>query len=747
MADSNDNSSGSLPSDLLAGVVVFFVAIPLCLGVALASGAPLFSGLLAGIIGGILVGILSGSSVSGPAAGLTAVVAGQIATLGSFEAFLLAVLVAGVIQIALGLSRLGSLSAFFPSSVIKGLLSAIGVILILKQIPHLLGHDADPEGDMSFRQPDNQNTLSELVEMFNHVHPGALLVGFVCLATLIVWQRWKPLRRSSVPAPLVVVVVGIALSELLQRAGGTWIVQKSQLVQVPVASSLAGILDFLTLPDFTHWSNPAIYSAAITIAVVASLETLLNLEAVDKLDRQQRHSSPNRELVAQGIGNVAAGLVGAIPVTSVIVRSSVNVDTGGRTRLATIFHGVLLLISVSLFPDWLNMIPLSCLAAILMVTGFKLVSPRIVRRMWHGGRYQFIPFTATVFAIVLTDLLTGVLLGLAVSTSFILHNNIRRPVRRFVEQHLGGDVLHVQLASQVSFLNRAALIRVFDSIQRGGKILLDASGSSYVDPDLLDLIRDFRDVTGPARGIEVSLAGFRSKYQLHDQIQYVDYSTRDLQAAISPDQVLKILQDGHGRFRSGQRLTRDLGRQVAATAEAQHPLAVVLSCIDSRTPAELIFDLGVGDVFSVRVAGNVLSRNVIGSIEYSCAVAGAKLILVMGHTRCGAVTAAVELCCRPDQSSMAGECAHLDQIVAGIQQSIDHARCATADRSSEVELRSFIDDVSRRNVLRVVQQLREDSRTLNRLVEHGRIMIVGAMYNVATGEIEFLQDLQGSSIS
>ena len=336
---------------------------------------------------------------------------------------------------------------------------------------------------------------------------------------------------------------------------------------------------------------------------MASLETLLNLEAVDKIDPRQRTSPPSRELLAQGIGNVVAGLVGGLPVTSVIVRSSVNINAGGRTKLAAIVHGVLLLVSVVLLPAWLNLIPLSCLAAILLVTGVKLASPALVKQMWDEGRYQFVPFAVTVVAIVLTDLLIGVLIGLAVSIGFILSSNVRRPIRRIVEKHLGGEVVRIELANQVSFLNRAALVRALDEVPRGGHVLLDAQSTDYIDPDVLDLIRDFKEQTAPARGVEVSLLGFRSKYQLQDQTQYVDYSTRELQSALTPQQVLQILKDGHERFRTGRRLTRDLGRQVNATADGQHPLAVVLSCIDSRTPAELIFDLGVGDIFSVRIAG------------------------------------------------------------------------------------------------------------------------------------------------
>ena len=742
MLQTNGPLSATLPRDLTSGLVVFLVALPLCLGVALASGAPLLSGVLAGIVGGILVGMLSGShtSVSGPAAGLTAVVAAQIVALGSFPAFLLAVVLAGLIQIGLGLARAGFLAAFFPSSVIKGLLAAIGVILILKQIPHLFGHDPDPEGDLAFQQPDHENTFSELARTIGDIHPGAAAIGLLSIVVLFVWGKWKPLKHSPVPAPLIVVLLGVGVSLWLRQLGGAWVNEPSHLVQVPVADSLAGFFGFLQLPDFSQWANPAVYTAAVTLAAVASLETLLNLEAVDKLDPQQRTSPASRELLAQGIGNVTAGLIGGLPITSVIVRSSVNINAGGKTKLAAVIHGVFLLVSVALLPVWLNLIPLSCLAAILVVTGVKLASPALVRQMWSEGRYQFAPFALTVVAIVLTDLLIGVLIGLTVSAGFILYSNMRQPIRRFVEQHLGGDVVHIELANQVSFLNRAALSKVLNEVPRGGDVLLDAQNTDYIDPDVLDLIRDFKEQTGPARGVEVSLVGFRSEYQFDDQIQYVDYSTRDLQDALTPQQVLHILKGGHERFRSGRRLTRDLVRQARATAEGQHPLAVVLSCIDSRTPAELIFDLGMGDIFSVRIAGNVTSWKVLASAEYGCAVAGAKLILVMGHTRCGAVTAAVNLIGEVRTAAEATGCQHLDYILKDIQQSIDPATCRAVEARPAAEKQSFVDTVARRNVLRVVEQMREQSRTLDGLVREGRIAIVGAMYDVVTGDIEFLAE-------
>lgn len=731
----------TLPRDLTSGLVVFLVALPLCLGIALASGAPLLSGVLAGIAGGLVVGVLSGShtSVAGPAAGLTAVVLAQIASLGSFQAFLFAIVIAGVIQIGLGLARAGFVAAFFPSSVIKGLLAAIGVILILKQIPHVLGHDADPEGDMAFNQPDHENTFSEIAALLGDFQPAAAVIGLASIAFLVVWDRVKVLKSSVVPAPLVVVVLGVVASYGLARLGGRWVIEPSHLVQVPVAEGFRGFLRLLQWPDFSQWRNPAVYLAGGTVAAVASLETLLNLEAVDKIDPRQRTSPPNRELFAQGVGNVVSGLIGGLPVTSVIVRSSVNINSGSRTKLSAIFHGLLLLVCVTTLPTWLNRIPLSCLAAILLVTGLKLASPALVKRMWGEGWAQFLPFAATVIAIVTTDLLKGVGIGLAVALMFILRSNMRRPLRMTVEKQLGGDVVHIELANQVSFLNRAALDDVLNQVPSGGHVLLDATATDYIDPDVLSLIRDFQSERGPARGIDVSLLGFRSRYQLSDQLRYVDYPTRELQRSFTPEQVLQILKEGHERFRSGRRLTRDLSRQVSATAAGQHPLAVVLGCIDSRTPAELIFDVGMGDIFVARVAGNVPSLEVLGSLEYACAVAEAKLILVMGHTRCGAVTAAVDLADSRDGVAAATGCDHLGYVVSQIRRAVQTAGRRGGQLAGE-EKTAFVDSVARLNVANTVDTLRQESRTLDGLVRDGRVMIVGAMYDVATGEIEFLDE-------
>ena len=780
MSSVNLFSPKTLHKDLLSSVVVFLVALPLCLGVAVASGVDPIAGILSGIIGGILVGCLSGShvSVSGPAAGLIAIVIAQIDKVG-IRGFALAVIIAGVIQIAMGIFKAGNLAKFFPTSVIKGLLAAIGITLILKQIPHLFGHDTDPEGQMAFQQPDGENTFTELWATINDLHWGAMAIGLASLAFLIAWGRIKFLKNSGVPAPLVAVILGVLLNMGISQWGESWAVEDDHLVNVPVIEQFSDFIktdmkpgggasgdtrqtsetqvndaqvsdepapeqkiSSVRTPRWADWSNPAIYLAALTIALVASLETLLNLEAVDNIDPKQRNSPPNRELIAQGVGNLAAGAVGALPVTSVIIRSSVNIHSGGQTKLSAIFHGCLLLLCVIFLPWLLNMIPLSCLAAILVLTGFKLASPQVVKEMWQGGRYQFIPFFVTVVAIMGIDLLYGVLIGLVVAMSFILNSNLRRPIRQFVEKHVGGDITRIELAEQVSFLKRAALQEVFDRTERGGHLLIDASKTDYIDPDVLILIRDFKNKGAPARGVQVSLQGFRTKYELADHIQFVDYATRELQEAITPAQVLEILTEGHRRFLGGEQINRNLSRQVDGTAEAQHPLAVVLSCIDSRAPVDLIFDAGVGDLFTVRVAGNVTSRKVIGSIEYGCAIAGAKLILVMGHTRCGAVTASIDAVAAGKKHSTPAGCEHIDPILQEISASVDQDVCRRLKELPPEERDDFIDEVARENVQRAVEQIVERSPAIARMVKAGEVAVMGAMYDVTTGMLDVFEQME-----
>ncbi len=728
----------SFGKDFAAGLVVFLVALPLCLGIALASNAPLISGLVAGCIGGLIVSWISGShtSVSGPAAGLTAVVVAQIEKLGTFEAFLVAVVLAGIIQIVLGVIRAGSLAAFFPSSVIKGLLAAIGVILILKQIPHIFGHDPDWMGDMQFQQRDGKNTFTELIATWFDIHPGASVVGLVSLLILTFWNK-TPLQKTGIPAPLGVVMLGALASLGLENMGGLWAIGATHSVQVPVTDGVGGLIKSLPSPDWSSLTKPVVYVAAITIAIVATLETLLNLEAVDNLDKLQRVSPPNRELFAQGVGNMSSGLLGGLPLTSVIIRSSVNVDMGAKTRMSCFIHGVFLFGMVAMFPQALNRIPLASLAAILLATGIKLASPALFRQMKKDGPNVFLPFVITVLAIVFTDLLVGILIGMAVAIGFILHSNLNRPLRHIIEKHVTGDVHRICLSNQVSFLNKASIMSVLHGFDRGSNVVIEASDTDYIDPDILDLIHDFENNIAPAHELTLSLVGFKDRYaKLKDRIQHVDVTTRDVQKEVTAEQVIGLLRDGNDRFVNGEQIARDPRRQIGATSEGQFPLAVVLACADSRIATEMLFDRGLGDIFSVRLAGNVVSSKGLGSIEYGCAVAGAKVLLVMGHTRCGAVNATIDLLAKGEDAEKATGCEHISSITNCISQAIEMETETKEDRTSTNE--EFSDRVTELNVRRTMKSIPEKSGTIRRLVEEENIKIVGAVYDIRSGKVRFL---------
>jgi carbonic anhydrase len=511
----NKNLFATIKSDLPAGIVVFLVAMPLCLGIALASGAPFFSGMISGIIGGIVIGVLSNShlSVSGPAAGLAAVVLASITKLGAFETFLLAVFIAGAIQLLLGFLKAGAIANYFPSSVIKGMLTAIGIIIILKQIPHAFGYDKDAEGDLKFIQLDGQNTLSELVNSISKIDFGATLICFISLAILILWERpFFKMKLKLLPGGLVAVIIAVVLNELFTKSGNSLAITGDHLVNVPVANSFNDFLGFFTFPDFSQLGNMQVYVVALTIAAVASIETLLCVEAVDKLDPEKRSTSPNRELVAQGVGNMASGLIGGIPITSVIVRSSANVNAQAKSKMSTIIHGLLLLVCISLIPSILNKIPLAALAAILLMTGYKLCNPALFKKMFGYGKYQWVPFVITVVAIVFTDLLTGVGIGLGVSTLALLYGNYKNSYFFHKEKHKEGEAILIHLAEEVSFLNKASIKLTFEHLPENATVIIDAYDSQYIDHDVLELIRDFKEVQAPLKNITCKTVGFKEAY-------------------------------------------------------------------------------------------------------------------------------------------------------------------------------------------------------------------------------------------
>jgi MFS superfamily sulfate permease-like transporter len=492
----NTGLFNNLKSDFPASIVVFFVALPLCLGIALASGAPLFSGVIAGIIGGVVVGALSGSKigVSGPAAGLAAIVLTSIGTLGGFENFLVAVVLGGVIQLLFGLLRAGIIGYYFPSSVIKGMLTGIGIIIILKQIPHFFGYDADPEGDFAFFQVDGQNTFSEIINTINHIQPGSALIGLIGLTILLLWDKVLAKKAKIfqvIQGPLVAVVVGIIFFSVT-KSNEVLGVSGTHLVNVPVPSDLSSFLAQFSFPNFAAISNPQVWVVAFTIALVASLETLLCVEATDKLDPHKNVTPTNRELLAQGAGNIISGLIGGLPITQVIVRSSANIQSGGRSKMSAIIHGLFLLGSVVLIPNLLNMIPLSVLAAILLIVGFKLAKPALFMSMYKLGWKQFVPFMVTVLGIIFTDLLVGIGLGLLVGIIVILIKSYQNS--HFLHKE-GEDVddgkIKMTLAEEVTFFNKGAILKELDKLASNSFLELDVTNTKYLDNDIIEILDDF----------------------------------------------------------------------------------------------------------------------------------------------------------------------------------------------------------------------------------------------------------------
>ena len=522
----------SAGGDLAAGLVVFFVALPLCLGIALASGTPLFSGLIAGIVGGVVVGLLSKShlSVSGPAAGLTAIVLAAVTELGTFNLFLCAVLIAGVIQLTLGFLKAGTIANYLPSNVIEGMLAGIGVIIILKQVPHAVGFDKDAAGNFSFLDTSGGNTFASLAQALDFFTTGAIIIALASILIMKVWEKVPALKRIKVlPGPLVAVICGVLLNEAFVAAGSPLAVSQEHLVNLPVSGSAREFFAQFNLPDLGGFTNQKVWTYGLTIAVVASVETLLCIEAVDTLDPHKRYTPPNHELKAQGVGNIINGLVGGLPITSVIVRSSANVNAGAQSKLSCIAHGVLLLVCAAAIPFLLNKIPLAVLAAILILTGYKLANPALVRRWWGHGWYQFVPFAVTVVGVVLTDLLVGVALGLVVSVAFILRENQKSAYFFQRQKYHEGDIIHIHLAQEVTFLNKAAIKLTLEHLPPKSYVIIDASEAVYIDHDVMELVREFSTVKAPERDIRLELVGFRERYSItntlgsrHIEIEHTD---------------------------------------------------------------------------------------------------------------------------------------------------------------------------------------------------------------------------------
>ncbi|WP_043874564.1 bifunctional SulP family inorganic anion transporter/carbonic anhydrase [Legionella massiliensis] len=720
--------SRHLKFDFVAGIVVFLVAIPLCLGIALASGAPLFSGILSGIIGGVIVGSLSGSqvSVSGPAAGMAAVVLAAIAQLGDFNTFLLALVLAGCLQVIIGSLRAGFIAEYIPSNVVQGLLCAIGILLIIKQLPLAFTLSTDlKELKVHLLESTESLAFNPLYHMHEHINRGASIISLISFAILIFSEKTKIKWLKGIPAPIIVVIAGIVINEIFLMTESSFAQAYPHLVNIPEHNGFSDLLGQLQYPSWSAWSNPKVYLYAFIIAIVASLESLLNVKAGEKLDSKHRYCSKDQELIAQGVGNLAAGLIGGIPVTSVIVRTSVNIQAGSKSKFSTILHGIFLFLAVLLIEQWLNKIPLSSLAAILIFTGYKLTKPSIYRAIYEQGMDRFIPFVATVVSIVIFNLLIGILIGLAISLFFILKSNSTARFDIIKEIYPTGEASRLVLPQQITFLNKASLIAELSSIPRNSQLIIDARYSNYIDKEICELIKEFQQEQAPLKQISLNLIGFKEHYDIHNYIDFINVTTFDVQANLSPQQVLSILLEGNQRFLNDTRIHRTTKIDIKYTAETQHPIAVVLGCIDSRVPVETVFDMSFGDLFCVRVAGNVVNEDILASIEYACHVAGAKLIVVLGHTRCGAIQASCDHV----------EKGHITQLLAKIKPAIAAETEITSDRSSKNT--EFVTRVTELNIANTLQQIYHDSEILKLMIDQENIGLVGALYDVRTGQVSF----------
>ncbi len=717
-----------LKFDFIAGIVVFLIAIPLCLGIALASGAPLFSGILSGIIGGIVVGSLSGShvSVSGPAAGMIAIVLAAITQLGDFNSFLLALVLAGVLQIIIGVLRAGFIADYIPSNVLQGLLCAIGILIIIKQLPlaFTLTHTLSAL-KMQLLDLSEGISYKPLHDLSFHINSGAMIISLTSLAILIFFDKAKIKWLKSFPGAFVVVIVAIVMNEIFVFTNSYLAQIGPHLVNIPKHERLADFFAQMQQPNWSAWSNPKLYLYAIILAIVGSLENLLNIKAGEKMDKKRRYCSKDRELVAQGIGNVAVGLIGGIPITSVIVRTTVNIQTGAKTKMATIFHGFFILFAVIFIPDALNKIPLSSLAAILIYTGYKLTNPKIYVTIYRQGLDRFIPFIATVVSILIFNLLLGILIGLAVSLFFILKSNSQARLDIIKEIYPKGITNRLILPQQTTFLNKASLVAELDSIPRKSQLIIDARNSDYIDKEIVEFLQDFKNENALHRQISLNLIGFKEHYNIHNYIDFINVTTYDVQSNLSPQQVLHVLKEGNQRFLRDTCIHRNLKADMKLTAQGQHPIAVVVGCIDSRVPVETIFDMSFGDIFCIRIAGNVVNDDVLASIEYACHVVGAKLIVVLGHTSCGAIQAA---CNGVEQG-------FITQLLAKIKPAIAAEVETTHDRTGNNA--AFVHNVTELNIANTLQHIYDESPALRLLTDNDTIGMVGASYDVHTGKVHF----------
>ncbi|MCC6721269.1 MAG: bifunctional SulP family inorganic anion transporter/carbonic anhydrase [Bacteroidia bacterium] len=716
----------SIKQDFSSSIAVFLVALPLCLGIALACGAPLSSGIIAGIAGGIVTGLISKShiSVSGPAAGLATVILSSINQLGSFEIFISAVLFAGVFQILIGIFKGGFIANYIPSNIIKGLLAAIGIILILKQLPHAMGLSFETFSEFSYNQTDGKNTFTEIFDVIKYFSPGAIVISIFSFLILIFWEKPFIGYFKFIPGALAVVLFGILMNIIYMKFIPELSLQIQHVVKIPKPNSLTSIISF---PSFSSIANHDFWIIVITLTIVASLESLINLEAVENIDPHKRQASPNNELIAQGVGNIFSGFFGGLPITSVIVRSSVNVNSGAKTKLSAILHGVWLLAGIFFLSAFINLIPLASLAVILIFTGYKLAKISIFKEIYKKGLNQFIPFIFTVLAIVFTDLLLGIIIGSAVSMFYLLKSNFKNPFLLEKETLYIGETLRMELPNQVSFLNKATIKDTLWHVPTGSNVVIDATYCDFIDNDVLETIEDFKNTVSVENNIKLNLIGFKNQYQLEDRIQFVNVLDKETQQKLAPEEIINILKKGNDRFVNGSISEKYLKHQVNATSFGQNPFAIILSCIDSRTTAEHIFDLGLGDIFSVRIAGNIINKDILGSMEFGVHLIGVKLVVVLGHTSCGAIRGAC------DNAKLG----NLTELLDKIKPAIDIEKTVNENRNGSNN--EFVNKVAVNNVYLTIDRVRNESELISQYEKEGKIKIIGGLYDIETGKVDFFE--------
>ncbi|MEX2565907.1 MAG: SulP family inorganic anion transporter [Cyclobacteriaceae bacterium] len=716
----------SRPSkDIPAGIVVFLVALPLCLGIALASGAPLISGLISGIIGGVIIGSISKSevSVSGPAASLSAVVLVAINRLESFEIFLMALFIGGLLQLVFGLLRAGLIADYMPTSIIKGLLAAIGLILIFSQLPYALGI-GNGEEEVNYGEYISLDSfdLTGLMQLFS---PGAILLSLFSLMILIFWDKTFLKRIKLFPPFLVVVILGVIINLIYKYFIPTLYLDGVHLVNIP---EVEGWLSVITFPDFSSILNFQVWTYAFTIALIASIASLLAIEAADNLDPHKRRSPPNRELVAQGIGNSLAGLFGGIPITSVIVRSSVNIAAGAETKLSTILHGILLTASVLFLSGIINQIPLASLAAILLLVGYKLASVNIFKNMYRMGLSQFIPFTITTVAILVTDVLLGVLIGTASSVFFLLRGNYYNPFY-FEETSKSSKKknIRLELSNEVSFLNKPAIKRTLWNLPKNTKVVIDASFASYIDRDVLGILDDYKNTFAKENGIEVTIMGLKESYKPNSNIKKVNaVPLIDKKDLSTPQQILEYLKNGNQQYVDGNLVSRRFRNKELMDFIKDEPLAVVINCIDMREPLNMLLNTGIGDLIPVKAAGNLVDSHLINTVEMACSIQGSRLILMLGNNKNRLI-----------KNSLIQQIKNPEEPINYLLMPAYSASMYTLEDLKDNNLNEWSDKITLFNLEYSKNRVLKENAWLNNAVHSGKIGVTTAFLDRKTGAIQF----------